>query len=279
MPNQDQIDYWNGEASAKWVSHADALDAMLAPFIAAVLDEARPIAGEHILDIGCGGGALSLAASARMNGAGKVTGVDVSRPLLELARTRAQSAPRMLRFEEADASVYQARQPVDCAVSRFGVMFFDDPGNAFQSLRRSLKPEGRMVFACWQAPEKNEWATLPLQIAMPLLPAPPEKPPEGAPGPFAFADADRVRGILEYSSWKDITVTSWQGELTMPGKSAEDSAAFMLQLGPLSRMLRDSGEVLETVRDRLTETLTSRQSTDGTVKLGAAAWIVSAIAS
>ncbi|MEL6954997.1 MAG: class I SAM-dependent methyltransferase [Pseudomonadota bacterium] len=279
MSNQDQIDYWNGEASSKWVTHADDLDGMLAPFIAAVLDEARPVAGEHVLDIGCGGGALSLAASARMDGSGTVTGIDVSRPLLDLAKARAHSAPGIQRFEEADASAYRAEQPVDCAVSRFGVMFFDDPEAAFGSLRTSLRPEGRMVFACWQAPEKNEWATLPLQIAMPLLPAPPERPPEGAPGPFAFADADRVRRILGAGGWKGIDIKPWQGELALPGKSAEDTTAFMLELGPLSRLLSDAGDVLETVRGRLTETLTSRQSSDGAVKLGAAAWIVSATAS
>jgi len=279
MPNEDQIEYWNGEASTKWVTRSADLDAMLAPFIDAILSEARPQPGEVVLDVGCGAGALSLAAAARVGPTGGVTGIDVSRPLLDLARRRAGAMALPVRFEEADASSYRADQPVDCAVSRFGVMFFDDPKGAFTSMRRNLRPEGRMVFACWQAPEHNEWATLPLRLALPFLDSPPERPPEVAPGPFAFADADRVRAILEGGGWKSVQVSPWQGEMTLPGATPEETAAFMLGLGPLSRLLAGNDVVLDKVRDELCQTLGERQSEEGSVRLGASAWIVSATAS
>jgi len=279
MPNEDQIDYWNGEASTKWVTQSADLDAMLAPFIDAILTEAGPQPGEVVLDIGCGAGALSLAAATRVGPTGSVTGIDVSRPLLDLARQRASAMAQPVGFEEADASAYRAGQPVDCAVSRFGVMFFDDPEGAFASLRRNLRPEGRMVFACWQAPEHNEWATLPLRLALPFLDTPPERPPEGSPGPFAFADAERVRAILEGGGWKGVRVSPWQGAMTLPGAKPEETAAFMLGLGPMSRLLAGNDVVLDKVRDELCQTLGERQSEDGTVRLGASAWIVSATAS
>lgn len=279
MPNEDQIEYWNSEAAAKWVSHADALDGMLAPFLKAVLDEACPVETETVLDIGCGAGALSLAALDKVGSGGSVTGIDVSRPLLDLARRRAQGAAGTINFEEADASIYRAGQPVDCAVSRFGVMFFDDPQSAFASLRRSLRPEGRMVFACWQAPDQNEWASLPIRVAMPFLSAPPERPPEGAPGPFAFANPDRVRSILEAAGWKGVEISDWKGMIDPPGETPADMASFMLKLGPLSRLLQAEADKLGAVEAELTTHLASLSSADAAIRLGAAAWIVSAVAS
>ena len=62
MSNKDQIDYWNGPGGEKWVTHADRLDGLLAPFAEAVLDQAQLQSGESVLDIGCGAGALSLQA-------------------------------------------------------------------------------------------------------------------------------------------------------------------------------------------------------------------------
>ncbi|MEL7518117.1 MAG: methyltransferase domain-containing protein, partial [Pseudomonadota bacterium] len=148
--NIDQIKCWNGDAGDKWVRFADRLDALLAPFAPLILERAALQTGERVLDIGCGGGALSLAAEEKIAPDGGVTGVDVSAPLLELARQRSANAGGNSAFVEADAAQYRSSIPLDAAVSRFGVMFFSDPAVAFSSLRRSFRPEARLVFVCWQ---------------------------------------------------------------------------------------------------------------------------------
>ena len=188
--NIDQIKYWNSDAGDKWVRFADRLDALLAPFVPLILERVALQTGERALDIGCGGGALSLAAEEKVAPDGGVTGVDVSAPLLELARQRSANAGGNSAFVEADAAQYRSSTPLDAAVSRFGVMFFSDPAAAFSSLRRSLRPEARLVFVCWQGLSENAWARAPLEAAMPHFTKPLPTPDPHAPGPFAFADCN-----------------------------------------------------------------------------------------
>lgn len=279
MNNEAQIEYWNGQAGDKWVRNAKALDGMLTPFIDAILGEAKLMAGETVLDIGCGAGALSLAAQEQVQPKGTVTGIDISRPLLDLAGERAEASGSSARFEEADASAYSAEKPVDCAISRFGVMFFDDPVGAFRSLRASLRPEGRLVFACWRGLAENEWARLPLETAQHLLKEIPASPPPGAPGPFAFADGERVRTMLKDAGWRGVDVKRWSGEMTMPGASIKETAEFMLELGPLSRLIAEAEVDKGALLDRLQSVLSDRADASGQVTLTAEAWIVSATAS
>lgn len=277
MDNTEQIDYWNGKAGEKWVRHAERLDRLLAPFIDAVLESVALRSGEQVLDIGCGGGALSLAAAKMVEPTGSVRGVDVSAPLLALARRRAEEGGLAAAFEEADAATYRAERLVDAVISRFGVMFFNDPIAAFANLRANTKPDGRLCFACWQGLSENDWARAPLAAALPLLPEPPAPPTPGAPGPFAFADKDRVAGLLSDAGWQGIEIAPWRGKLTLPGETVAEAAGFMLELGPVARLVAESGADLDAVEATLIEALTPHAAPDGTVALPGAAWIVSAV--
>jgi len=277
--DSDQVEYWNGDGGERWARHADRLDGMLAPFAREILDLADLQASEQVLDIGCGAGALTLEA-ARLVGAERgAVGVDVSAPLLDVARARADAQGLTARFVEASASAYRADIPVDAALSRFGVMFFADPVAAFAALRRNLRPEGRLVFACWQALSDNPWARAPMEAALPFLETPPERPDPHAPGPFAFADADRVRAILSESGWRGIAIAPWTGVLELPGVSAPETAAFMMELGPLARILQEAELDPAPVRAALETRLSDDADPDGRVRLQGAAWLVTATAS
>jgi SAM-dependent methyltransferase len=277
MSNTDQIAYWNGQAGEKWVRHAERLDALLEPFADEVLETVSLIEGEHVLDVGCGAGALTLKAAFRVGDKRGAVGIDVSKPLLSLARLRASERGAPASFEEADAAVYRSERSADALISRFGVMFFDDPVAAFANLRDSLKPKGRMTFACWQSLSDNDWARAPLEAALPLLPAPPAPPPLGAPGPFAFADKDRVASILTDAGWKGIVIHPWLGQVTLPGETISEAARFMMELGPVARLVSEAGADLSQVEDALTGTLAAHTAQSGRVNMPAAAWIVSAI--
>ncbi|MEO1029696.1 MAG: methyltransferase domain-containing protein [Pseudomonadota bacterium] len=276
--NAAQKEFWNGDAGQKWVQYADRLDVLLAPFIDAVLLKTELQAGEKVLDIGCGGGSLSLGASTIVGPQGSVSGIDISRPLLDLASQRAGGLGH-ISFEEADASLYRSDVPVDAAISRFGVMFFDDPIAAFASLRGNLRPEGRLVFACWQEILKNEWLTLPLDTALPYFTSLPPVPPPDAPGPFAFADADRVRRILSDAGWRGIEIEPWEGPLTLPGESLRERAQFVLKMGPVAKMIADQVEDAKPILTALEQGFAEKQTSSGDVALGGAAWFVSAFAS
>ena len=133
-------------------------------------------------------------------------------------------------------------------------MFFDDPAAAFANMRTALKPGGRLAFVCWRTPPENPWASAPLAAARPFLP---EQPPPDplAPGPFAFADPERVKDILGKAGFGDVTVTKYDGVMGM-GRDMDSVAAQTLRIGPLSRAVGEADEaaranIVEAVRAAL----------------------------
>src|ERR1700761_3288561 len=79
--NSAQIEYWNDRAAVTWTALQDRLDAMFMPLTARAIDAAAPVAGEHVLDVGCGCGATVLQLAQRVGPGGSVLGVDVSAPM------------------------------------------------------------------------------------------------------------------------------------------------------------------------------------------------------
>jgi ubiquinone/menaquinone biosynthesis C-methylase UbiE len=150
---------------------------------------------DHVLDIGCGTGQTTRQA-ARAARAGSALGVDISAPAIERARELARAEGlRNVTFEHANAQVHRFPQArFDLAISRFGTMFFDDPGAAFANLGRALRPAGRLVMMVWQTHERNEWD---VTIHQSLKAADePVTIPSGGPDPFSLADPPVVTRIL-----------------------------------------------------------------------------------
>jgi SAM-dependent methyltransferase len=273
-PNSQQIAYWNETGGPIWVRMQDALDIELRTLGLKGMEVLAPRLGERLIDIGCGCGATTLELAGRVGPEGSVVGVDISAPMLEVARRRAVDLLQV-RFVQADAATY-AFEPADGAFSRFGVMFFDDPVSAFGNIRKGLAPAGRIAFACWRAMAENEWATIPMQAVLPLLPAPPPTPAPGAPGPFAFSDPERVRAVLQEAGFKNIRVEA-HDEATGWG-DLETSVRVTLNIGAVGAALRASPERRNEFAEVVREALTSYVTADG-VKLHAGVWIVSANAS
>jgi len=197
--NEAQIEYWNGRAGSKWAALQVHLDMMLSPVTAELKARAGQLAGQRVLDIGCGTGETC---TIWLAGGAEVTGVDVSAPMLAVAAERTAGNARLV---EADASAWMGDAPFDLAVSRFGVMFFDAPDQAFATIAANLRPGGRLLFACWRTPAENEWATTPLAAVRDLLPEAAPPAPH-APGPFALADRERLEGILRRAGFTEITI-------------------------------------------------------------------------
>lgn len=277
MSNEDQIEYWNGKAGETWARMQDRMDRTLSPVTAALLSLAAPQHGEHVLDIGCGTGETSLALAAAVADEGTVLGLDVSEPMLARARERAEELLSEAEFRAADAATFVDDDDFDLLVSRFGVMFFNDPTAAFANLRARAVTGGRLCFACWQKPSENLWATLPLQVLAELLP-PAEPSDPLAPGPFAFADPARVHGILTEAGWQDIAFRAMAFTMIIGEGDDPISAAvhFNLRIGPAARAVRDAGpDVDAPARAALAKALEGYLS-DGRVGLPGAIWLVTA---
>ena len=259
-PNAAQVEYWNSVAGETWAQFQEPLDRQIEPLGLAGIDVLQPVPGERIIDIGCGCGQTSLALAARVAPSGSVVGIDLSRPMLEVARRRPRPAANLrVDFRQLDAQNGDIGRGVfDAAFSRFGVMFFSDPVAAFRNIRASLKPGGRLVFVCWRPLADNPWMLAPLQAALPFIP--PVAPPDPtAPGPFAFADASRVRSILTHAGFASLSGLT---RLTLVSAAAtlEQSLKLALRVGPLGRALREhpelSGKVTGAVRNVLSKYLT-----------------------
>jgi SAM-dependent methyltransferase len=273
--NADQIAYWNGTPGEKWVKNQQVMDASLASATAGLLSLAAIRPGERVLDIGCGSGQTSLMAADAVGATGQVTGVDVSRQLLALARSRAEERGNV-HFIEADAATHPFAPDHDLLISRFGVMFFDDPSAAFANLRRAAAPGGRLAFICWRPVVENEYAAMPFEIAKKLMPPLPLADPH-APGPFALADADRLRAILAGAGFSDIAITKHDGLMPM-GATPEQAGIQATSLGPTARALARLGDsdLNAKVLAAVTDAFRAYPRTDGMIHCRIACWLVGA---
>ena len=277
-PNAQQIAYWNEQAGPRWVRLQGLLDVQLAPLGDAMMDTLALAAGERVLDVGCGCGDTTLAIARRVGATGSVTGLDISGVMVERARQRAREAGLTnVRFEIADAQTHRLEPGgFDALFSRFGVMFFTDPVAAFTNLRAALRPGGRLGFVCWQAMQHNPWLMEPLKVAAQHLVVPPPPAPD-APGPFAFADPDRVRDIVSGAGFAAVAIDDRSAQLTLgPSADIEQVADFLMQMGPTATALREADpEVQQRVASDMRAMLVPYQTADGVV-MSAKAWIVTA---
>ncbi|KPF80124.1 hypothetical protein IP88_00975 [alpha proteobacterium AAP81b] len=273
--NAEQIEYWNSAVGDTWARMQERLDRSFTPLTAALLAIAAPQAGEHVLDIGCGTGEVSLATAGAVGEEGTVLGIDISDAMLSRARERADELLSDAEFRNADAATFADETGFDLLISRFGVMFFADPVAAFANLHARTAEGGRLAFACWQDAGANPWATLPMAVLADLLPAMPPIDPS-APGPFAFADPEIVAAILTAAGWQDVAFHACPfAMLTGSGDDpVADAVTFSLRIGPAARAVRDAG-VGDIARVRLAEALAAYRS-DGGVALPAQAWLVTA---
>ena len=276
--NADQIAYWNGPAGQRWADRQAAQDILLGPVADILIDRAKPVAGEQVIDIGCGSGVTTIAFARKVAPSGHALGVDISAPMLARARARA-SAPEELPidFVQADATVYPFDSlSFDLLASRFGVMFFADPVLSFANMRTALKPSGRLAFACWREPRENPWMMAPLQAVYKHVPKLPLQGPED-PGPFAFASEARVHRILGSAGFKGIAMEACPLSMDIAiGRGLEAAVQGALEIGPAHRALEGApDDVRAAAINSLRETLTPLARGD-TVALPGSIWIVTA---
>lgn len=246
----EQAALWNGPAGRAWVDAQATLDAMYQPFEALLADAVTAGSGGAAIDVGCGTGATTLAVTRALGPNGRALGVDISQPMLALARARAERAGVAATFTCADAQRH-AFEPAGAAaiVSRFGVMFFDDPTAAFANLRRAANEEARLRVIVWRGAADNPFMTTAERAAAPLLPSLPPRRPNAA-GQFAFADDTRVQEILAASGWTDVEIQPLDVECALP---EPELTRYLSRLGPVGLALEQAdaptrARVLETVR-------------------------------
>ena len=274
--NAEQIAYWNSVAARRWLDLDAKQDVVFASITDALFARARLTTGERVLDVGCGAGGTTIDIAGRVAPTGRAVGLDVSQPMLETARRRA-SADLPVAFILGDAATHVfAPGSFDALVSRFGVMFFADPIEAFANLRGALRHGGRAVFACWRAAKLNAWQMIPLRAALRCVPRLPEIGPED-PGPFSFADETRVRRVLDRAGFADVEVTAIDLEIDLAaGQGFESAMATARSIGAASRAMEGRPEHERAAAVEAIRTALAPLQRGPSVPLGAAIWIVEA---
>ena len=203
---------------------------------------AAPRSGTTVVDVGCGCGATTVELARAVGPSGRVMGVDISEPMLALAKQRLSEfhTAACLLGDAATLPLQDLR--AELIFSRFGVMFFGDPVAAFTNLKTALIPGGRLRFACWRPIRENPWLQIPLHAVYEHAPRIPKPDPE-EPGPFSFAEPERVTRILTAAGFTSPSFTPLdiQTDLTAGG-TIEDAAIQASEMGPARRALEGQSD-------------------------------------
>jgi len=273
MASSEQEQLWNGSSGQAWVESQELLDHVLAPFETLLVEAAAVRSPGRLLDVGCGTGSTTLAIARRLGTSARCTGIDISQPMLALATARAAREGSPAEFIRADAQTHPFEPAsVDMIVSRFGVMFFDDPVAAFANLRRASTGNAALRLIAWRSAAENPFMTAAERAAAPLLPELPPRNPDG-PGQFAFGSAKRVQAILEDSGWTGADVRPIDVECAFPAAQLD---AYLTRLGPVGRVVQEADEqtrarIMQTIRPAFDPYVRGDD-----VRFVAACWMVSA---
>jgi SAM-dependent methyltransferase len=269
--NQKQAELWNGEGGRAWVEGRELLDLIYQPVVEAIIAECPPSPGNRVLDVGCGAGAVTLAYAQRLRSGPPCVGIDFSASMIEAARARSQQEEANASFIHGDAQLYPFEEAsFDLFVSRFGVMFFDDPVRAFANLRRAAKPDAKACFAVWRGPADNAFMREAELAAAPFLPAAPAPDPN-APGRFALADPDRIERVLNDSGWRRIKIRHADISCSFPLRDLDHLFTSFGAIGAAFRQLdkTSQAQLVEKVRP-----VFSRHIVGDEVHFIAGCWIV-----
>ena len=277
-PNKDEIEFWNGPQGQNWVKQNDLTDLMYDPFGESVLEGVALKPGERVLDVGCGCGKTTGKLAELVGSKGHVTALDLSVPMLDVARTRTNSNAKHVEFVAGDAEIFEFEpESYDVMFSQFGLMFFHNLDAAFLNLFRALKPNGRLAFVSWRLPDLNPWLILPFEAVREFVPDMPKPNPDVVSSPFALAPKERVEKLLGDAGFVDVKLEVFDCPTRMGQGNLDDCMEFVADFSnPVATALRRSDPSLAYTILRSVRSALAPYHTGDTLELPGSAWIVSA---
>ncbi len=279
MANEAMKDNW-ASGGERWAENERIIDSVFTPVTEAIVAAADLGGATRVLDIGCGTGTLLGAAIAA--GADAV-GVDISPSMVAAATRRVPAAAVVVAdAQTTDLLAEVPGPPFDRVLSRFGVMFFDDPVGAFANIRAASAPGAELAFACWRADERDVFmsglAPLAARMGIPLDP-----PPVGTPGPLGLGTSEIAGDVLAVAGWTQVIVEALDVVLdySIDGSDGVEERLAMALSGSLGRAARAElepklgaagwAELLDEARAELRTHLV-----DGAIRLPGHIWLVTA---
>lgn len=227
---------WAETRGVKWRDQLDPMEAMLAPIDAPLIGALDLTGRLRIAEIGAGGGATTRAIATAATPGSTIEGFDISPDLVEAANAR---AGKVARFTLADAASFRPAERLDRLASRFGVMFFEAPEQAFANLHQWLQPGGKLAFAVWGAAKEVTFMASVREVVAAVIDLP--QPDPDAPGPCRYGDPSRLLALLTAAGFHDCATKTWRGDLQVGGGMTPDAAAeFLLTSSTAAGPLADA---------------------------------------
>jgi ubiquinone/menaquinone biosynthesis C-methylase UbiE len=276
--NAEAAQAWDGPLFERFVQYRDIIVTGLANHGEKALALYPPPLGANVLDIGCGFGDTTARIAEMIGAEGHAHGVDVAPRFIESANDEFGSAGTS--FSVADVQLDDLGGPYDYVFSRFGVMFFDNPGAAMRNVRRSMAPGGRLVAVVWRIREDNPWMYEAQQVVERLVGRPDEyDEPTCGPGPFSMSGADTTSGMLVGAGFTDVSLTRCDMPILI-GHDEDQAIDLVMALGPAGELVRLWGDRQAHRHDEIRQALhdgLSKLQTERGIEGMASTWIVSAV--
>jgi ubiquinone/menaquinone biosynthesis C-methylase UbiE len=280
--NVEATEAWSGPLYERFVRFRPFISQGLSEHAEVALAAHPPRPGDRLLDIGCGYGDTTRRLAELVGPEGRVVGVDVSEPFLELGREEAAAQGLdNIDYRFGDVQIADLGGPYDYVFSRMGVMFFANPVQALRNVREAMRPGARFCVVVWRRKLDNGWTWEAEKVVDKYLDHPEESDePTCGPGPFSMADADTVSEQLRIAGFESIELLRSDVPMRM-GDTLQQAVDLSMGIGPAAEVLRLWGdraeEIHPTVSAEIAAVLKPFDTGDGVIA-PASTWIISATA-
>jgi ubiquinone/menaquinone biosynthesis C-methylase UbiE len=230
------LHHWQLDGSAPELYERYLVPAITTKWADDLINRARPDAGEKVLDVACGTGIVARLASRRM-GKGRVTGLDLNKGMLAVARTvPSEGAP--IDFMEGSAlELPFDTGTFDVVLCQLGLQFFPDQKRALREMRRVLSATGRLALSVYspieRTPGANAFVLAPDCVLGPAA-------SRIKRGEHSFNLAEELRDLLTNAGFAKVEVQTVVQQIAFP--SVLDYVRFQLLATPMAALLSDRRE-------------------------------------
>src|SRR5262245_22181945 len=175
------------------------------PWASDLVDIAVLRPGERVVDIACGTGIVARTAARRVSSGGSVVGLDLSAPMLEVARSAAAAEGVSIDWREGSAmKLPLVDATFDAALCQQGLQFFPDRPVALQEMYRVLRPGGRAVLSVWRGIDRSPGFVVLAEALTRHIGR--EAGALMTSGPFGLSGAEELRTLVAAANFRDITI-------------------------------------------------------------------------
>ncbi|MCP4051392.1 MAG: class I SAM-dependent methyltransferase [bacterium] len=164
-----------------------------------------------VLDVATGMGRPALSIAEKISPSGQVTGVDISRNMIEAAKIKCMGLQNIELIQADAEEFFFTNTKFDYIVSRFGLSFLPNIHNTLSNFAQMLKPAGCFCATLWHSATESPFISLAFDVTNNILKLPP--PPPVSPNPFSLSDPIFLKQLAKESGFNyteviDLSINS-----------------------------------------------------------------------